>query len=128
MAAHKDVRNRKEKRCTDCRTIKPFSDYYFDARSPDGHGYSCIPCRKKKAKTTVEKLAKKNRNIAWMKRNKNKVKAHRTVLHLIKMGILVKSGCFICNSKPAHAHHIDYDFPDKIIWLCAYHHKMAHYV
>lgn len=35
---------RTEKRCPKCKVVKPLSDYWKNAGSPDGHQYLCKPC------------------------------------------------------------------------------------
>lgn len=33
-------------KCQCCKQIKPLSEFYKEARRPDGHGYRCRPCNK----------------------------------------------------------------------------------
>lgn len=34
-----------EKKCSNCRIVKPISDYHIRNASPDGHDYYCKECR-----------------------------------------------------------------------------------
>ena len=45
----------------------------------------------------------------------------------VKRGELIKQPCVICGEKNVHAHHNDYTDPDKVVWLCPYHHYGLHY-
>lgn len=52
--------------------------------------------------------------------------AYRIVRLALKSGELVRpSGCSDCPPVQAH-HHLGYDHPLDIVWLCASHHGNAH--
>lgn len=62
----------------------------------------------------------------WSDKNKEKLKAHKSVARAIKKGKLIRKFCRICNSKKSEAHHPDYTKVLKVIWLCRQHHKELH--
>lgn len=87
----------------------------------------CIECSKLKFQNSYSRTKYRNRKYQWILRNKEKTNAHRIVGSLIKSGRILKKPCVICEATTVHAHHIDYEYPTKIIWLCPKHHKMAHF-
>jgi hypothetical protein len=46
--------------------------------------------------------------------------------NLIRQGVIKKLPCEICDKNKSDGHHIDYEFPLEIIWLCRKHHKAFH--
>lgn len=44
----------------------------------------------------------------------------------IKQGIIPKQPCEVCGSKFSEVHHITYDSPYQIKWLCKTHHHEEH--
>jgi hypothetical protein len=66
----------------------------------------------------IEKVAKYN------KLNPEKRKCRDLVNSAIRYGKLKREPCFC--GKEADAHHEDYSKPFDIVWLCKYHHRMAH--
>jgi hypothetical protein len=55
-----------------------------------------------------------------------KQSARWKVRHEIKLGRIAKKPCYICNTEASEAHHPDYNFPLRIIWLCKKHHAWVH--
>lgn len=41
---HEAIRQRSEKRCRLCKSIKPLTEFHADASRPDGHEYRCAAC------------------------------------------------------------------------------------
>lgn len=62
----------------------------------------------------------------WRVKNKHKIFAHHTVEKAIKLGILTRQPCEVCNKKNAFAHHDDYSKPLEVRWLCNFHHSEWH--
>lgn len=56
---------------------------------------------------------------------KTRVKARSALNHAIRDGLMTRKNCEICNRK-AEAHHIDYNKPLVVKWLCFYHHRKEH--
>lgn len=46
--------------------------------------------------------------------------------NLIKHKKLIKQPCIICNSKVVQAHHLDYNKPEVVVWICRKHHEELH--
>lgn len=59
----------------------------------------------------------------WLLKNKSKPSIHQIGR---RKNIRIKP-CVVCGSKKnIHRHHFDYRLPDKIIFLCAFHHRNLH--
>ena len=63
----------------------------------------------------------------WTKKNPEKRKVHELLREAVRLGIVDKSPCKVCGAKKSVAHHPDYSKPLEVIWLCAIHHRQAHY-
>lgn len=61
---------------------------------------------------------------AWRERNPEKISAHRRVYVAVRNGTLKPEPCW-CGKDKTQAHHKDYKFPLKVIWLCSEHHAEA---
>jgi len=57
---------------------------------------------------------------------KIKIKSRRIANKLLRVGKLKPKNCFLCGESFTNMHHIDYDYPDKVIWLCKYHKNKIH--
>jgi hypothetical protein len=55
---------------------------------------------------------------------KNRVRTRTN--HFIRNGTLQREPCVVCGVEPSVAHHLDYDKPDLILWLCPEHHRKIH--
>lgn len=51
----------KEKRCTQCKTLKDLEDFPKNKQRPDGHDSWCRPCKNKKMKAWREKNPEKSK-------------------------------------------------------------------
>ena len=47
------------KKCCNCKTVKPASDFYKDKSRPDGLNNMCKPCKKAKAKSYMKEYGPK---------------------------------------------------------------------
>src|SRR4029077_20113439 len=54
--------------------------------------------------------------------------ARKETRKLIREGKVRLSNCKICGSRKVEIHHLDYDDPSRVIWLCSKHHKQAHHI
>lgn len=65
---------------------------------------------------------------AWRKRNAEKYKAHIIVNNALRDGVITRpEQCENCKGTDRlHAHHMDYDKPLEVIWLCPICHKEKH--
>ena len=72
----------------------------------------------------------RNAYFRWYKRHKRdpkKVRARSLTSQAVLAGRLMKLPCEICGtSDKVEAHHLDYDQPLKVKWLCPKHHRDAH--
>jgi len=60
------------------------------------------------------------------KRHHKKIKARRLVQQMVIRGVLSKDTCYICGKAETEAHHIFYDYPKNVLWLCSQHHRLFH--
>jgi len=61
---------------------------------------------------------------AYREKDKFKVRARKKLYVMVRNGTIKKEPCF-CGENKSEAHHEDYNFPYKVIWLCKEHHAMA---
>lgn len=98
------------------------SDFWRDIRRKDGHCYWCRFCHKESRSYAIGKI----KYHAFTKKNKRKIRIYTKVLSAVRSGKLIKENCFLCGASRTHAHHISYDYPLKVIWLCIQHHRDTH--
>jgi hypothetical protein len=55
-----------------------------------------------------------------------KAKARRAVRYAVHMRRLTQEPCEVCGVDQTQAHHVDYDRPLDIRWLCPAHHAAEH--
>jgi hypothetical protein len=60
------------------------------------------------------------------KKDKKKEKARRLIREAVRQGKVIKEPCKKCGEIEVEAHHINYDEPLNVVWLCAKHHKERH--
>lgn len=116
----------KTKLCPRCKKTKASLEFYLDIYHTGDLSSWCKECTRESNRTTARRRKYSNNKLRWIKRNKEKDKAHNRVKWLIKKGLLIRENCTICDTPRGHAHHIDYEYPDRVIWLCLKHHQMAH--
>jgi hypothetical protein len=61
-----------------------------------------------------------------MRRQDDKHFARGRTAYRIRRGDVQRLPCEICGAEPAKAHHIDYNDPDRVMWLCEPHHHQTH--
>ena len=135
------------KACYKCGEILPLTDYYRKKRSADGHSCYCKDCDKKRMREYRERNVERlraydnNRHNKAERIRKNNIRlanrsdlpddyhmAHSKVKYAIKTGKLLRPRiCEVCGCecKP-EAHHVDYDRPLDVVWLCPPCHKKLH--
>lgn len=64
-------------------------------------------------------------NKNYKKRNPLKISAQKLVQRYVKEGLVQKKNCIFCG-KTAEAHHPDYNYPLRILWVCKIHHSAIH--
>ena len=57
-----------------------------------------------------------------------KYKARNITASLIRAGKIKKEPCLVCCDVQSQVHHLDYDYPECVIWLCRKHHDLIHKV
>ena len=67
---------------------------------------------------------RKNRKVSQEEIEKAKVRQY--TLNQIKLGKLKKLPCQICGNAKVEAHHLNYNEPDEITWLCFPCHRAHH--
>lgn len=127
--------------CFKCKEEKPLSDYYKHKQMADGHLGKCKQCTKddstKHRGENLEKIRAYDRgrgnrqdkdyHVNYKARFPKKCKAQNTVGNAIREKKLFRKPCEVCGtSERIHAHHMDYDEPLNITWLCAAHHQQWH--
>lgn len=75
----------------------------------------------KKGKLACQRKAKKYREI-----NKLKVNARVKLEYAVKTGRIKRFPCRECGDNNSEGHHLDYNQPYMVIWLCKFHHSEEH--
>lgn len=121
--AEKDVLPEDKKKCGHCKQIKEKSNFWRNRSMSDGLDRTCMDCRRKTlAARRALALHKEKRQL-----DPYKAKARVLVHSLVNKGLLDKQPCFLCGiNTDVHGHHLNYDFPDKVVWLCRPHHLGVH--
>ena len=135
----------KIKKCSKCKKEYPATIKYFgiDNNVKDKLKYWCKSCKKNVDKIYSRKY--REEHIEWKKENNKKnidlvkkgvklyikkfperYKANYTLRNMIKVGKVIREPCVICGNVKSHGHHIDYNKPLDVVWLCAKHHKAIH--
>lgn len=110
------------KTCSTCKVPKLFTDFARDSTRTDGYDHNCKECRHKR----VERIKTRHYRRKYRERNPLKESARTVVHRLVKSGKLIKEDCFLCGVPETAAHHLNYEFSDKIVWLCRKHHDEVH--
>lgn len=110
-------------RCPKCSTYKDVSLFGKDSTKPSGFDTYCKSCRLDYRNKNRE--LERKRNYRWMDNNKEKVACRYTARKYFKVR---KKCCVEFCENMGERHHIDYNKPLEIIWLCHKHHKSLHAV
>ncbi len=113
---------RMTKACAGCREEKGLDEFWRSAGRKYGRDHYCTACRKSSGarKTHAGVVARSAAKYPL------KQKARQMIARLIQTGEIVSEPCFLCSSLPAQAHHLDYEYAEKVIWLCSQHHAGVH--
>ncbi|CAB4173261.1 hypothetical protein UFOVP953_44 [uncultured Caudovirales phage] len=133
------------KECFKCKTVQPLTEFYKHQAMADGHLNKCKTCTKNDVAThrlqNIEKIRAYDRrraklpkrakaaqeiSAAWKQADKRRMKAHNAVARALKAGKLVRQPCIRCGKQKSIAHHEDYDYSLKVMWLCQPCHKQRH--
>lgn len=80
--------------------------------------------QKRKRKLNKDLISKQNK--AYNIKFKERIRANSKINYLIRKNKIKRQPCKRCGKSRAHAHHPNYKYPLKIIWLCSSHHKLEH--
>lgn len=136
----------RKRRCAMCREYKLLKHFHKSLRMPGGVNAYCKPCiikyREKFIGPDSEQRRKYQRfyylknkiklaeyKKQWAKNNGYKTSASLVVNGLVKKGEIIKpDSCGSCGirGEKIHAHHPDYNFPLRILWLCKSCHQIVH--
>lgn len=72
--------------------------------------------------------SKKAYDARYRVENLEKIWARKLTHSRLRKGVLKKEVCMICGDKNTYGHHSDYNYPERIEWLCDLHHKAWHRV
>ena len=113
--------------CNKCLLEKELYDFAIDRRVPSGRTGQCKLCRELVTKDWRSRNRQKvNAYLEkWEKENLVKRLAQETTYNAIRSGILTREPCWVCGGK-AEAHHVFYDEPLMVSWLCKKHHVETH--
>lgn len=79
---------------------------------------------------THNTLRENNSSLYWKikykERDRGKLRARWVTKGLVKRGTIKKNPCQECGSIKVEAHHLDYNKPLGVIWLCIKHHRIIH--
>lgn len=108
--AHKELRIVSDAKCTACLRLK----------ERKRHHQQRITGKSKKART--------DRMRKWKRKKPERIKSYaRNSLHsAVKIGLIKKKRCRVCNKKNVHGHHEDYSKPLTVNWLCVKCHHLRH--
>jgi hypothetical protein len=125
--------NHIKKRCNRCGELQP-AEYYYARNN------ICKKCKrayrrwhyiKNKEATLLTNRKYKQRKEYKIKRarqqmslyykNVKKYRCRGLSWYYVKRGEIVRTGCEVCGKK-AEMHHLNYDDPKNIMWLCRTHH------
>lgn len=115
--------------CPRCQKLKLLkTGFPRNVSALDGRGTYCFICSHKYGVSLAERIKSKQRKRRWASLNKEKTSAYGKVKSALGSGKLKKEPCFLCDKKIVHAHHLSYEFPLKVIWLCPSHHSNYHLI
>lgn len=107
--------------CGHCKLSLPLTSFCHDSSRKSGYCSCCRQCRAKIKRANHEKFGAIYQK-RYREKNKEKARAWWRKQYQIKTGKMKKEGCFLCGFEPAEGHHLLYEYPDKVIWLCRKHH------
>ncbi len=115
-------------KCSKCKEFKTPENYARRPLQVRGYDYYCKGCRKEFVKTSRGKVLRKLANQRQAELHPKRMVATEKIRRMVEQGKLKKEPCFLCGTTiRIQGHHINYDFPHKVIWLCQKHHASVHY-
>lgn len=135
-----------EKVCFKCGNLKSMDEFYKHKQMKDGHLNKCKQCTKADVSGNYQgnreyyagyeqrRAQRPERKAAALVYQKNRraknpfpYKANCAVSNAVRDGKLFKEPCFNCGSiEDIEAHHMDYEKPLEVVWLCRSCHLEEH--
>lgn len=136
----------KYKICTRCKIRKPLNRKYFFVETNNKLGFQtcCKLCHQWYVNRSIRRKPDKYKEI-FTRSNKNRTKEQQRMddrrkrekdlqkirtrylsWRMLQRGEIKRENCLVCGSTDSEIHHLDYNTPDNIVWLCSYHHKRRH--
>ncbi len=118
-----------EKRCGECRQVKPVSEFFRHKR--DGYQWKCKACHKVEVKIYQQTPRAKRRYAEAQERYRRdpELKVRYQVgafARRMTRGKIEEQPCAFCQAQKSQRHHPDYSQPLLIVWLCASCHRELH--
>lgn len=113
--------------CVYCKKNSMIKPSHFARKKRHFCSRSCYADYRKYLMKPEEQNSYKNGGIPIFEKEK-RIKARSTLNHAIRDGKLKRQPCARCKDVNSQAHHENYDFPLKVIWLCFKCHRIKHKV
>ena len=112
--------------CGKCKQEKPISEFYPSKR--DGYRSRCKLCHKEDCRGYAQTGYYAKYQTGYRQRANTKIKifARNYTNNKIWAGKLQREPCAMCGKEQVQAHHLDYNQPLIIVWLCADCHRKVH--
>lgn len=78
------------------------------------------------SRTPEGQIARALAHARYKAANPVRKKALNELSNAIRDGKVFKQPCFVCGSAVVEGHHVSYDMPIDVAWLCSRHHKQVH--
>jgi hypothetical protein len=131
--------------CRKCGAEKELSHFYKHSGMSDGHLNVCQECIKAYSKQhrtlnpTYYEEYEKQRQITpkrlklnyettkkYRQENPERYRAVNKLNNAVRAGKVSKLPCLVCGETKVVGHHVHYDLPLEVTWLCQKHHKELH--
>jgi len=110
--------------CSRCDKTLPTTEFWRDLSRRDDLDHWCKQCRHDSARARYDAKKKRERRALYPIKNK----ARQMINNGVANGTIAKESCFLCGEIRTDAHHLNYDYPLKVVWLCKKHHGEVHNV
>lgn len=111
------------RRCRKCKVYKPLTEFWRDPSKYLGRSYACAECRRAAEREQYSTERSRQRRLREGVKYSSRLKTKAAVAS----GNLVKQPCFLCGEIKVDAHHLNYDYPLAVVWLCRLHHAGVHH-
>lgn len=135
------VEGQETKVCSKCRKEKPTGEFCKNRSTKDGFSYQCKQCKIEYELRCKDEIAKRQKEYRAMcsrvladkaknyaRSNPEKIRAKNTITYAMTSGKILKPDfCMLCGGdKKIQAHHLNYEYPLLIVWVCAGCHRKIH--